>query len=225
MLRPRSWPSRPCRSPRPPSAGAQTPAEPPRPSSSEPTASTDADQAPPTPPDKSRHLLSPQQTGRQGLVKGVAEQPFRDFNLLQSRIPAILQNAMSDPYRRASAPTCDALAEEIRRLDGALGPDLDEPVSINHPSLLIRGGGSARDYGYDALRAGVQTYIPFDNYVRLVSGANRHDAHVLAAIQAGAIWRAYLKRLGEVRGGPSPAIPRHLAHPVTVASDEDTKSR
>jgi hypothetical protein len=71
----------------------------------------------------------------------------------------------------------------------------------------------------------VQTYIPFDNYIRLLSGANRHDAHVLAAIQAGAIRRAYLKGLGEVRGCPSPAIPRHLAHPVTVASDEDTKPR
>jgi len=202
--------------------GAQTQADPPQ---AAPSASTDADQAPATQPDKSKRLLSPQQTGRQGLVKGVAEQPFRDFNLMQSHIPAILLDAMSDPYRRASAPTCDALASEIRRLSEALGPDLDEPVSTEHPSLLIRGEGSARDYGYDALRAGVQTYIPFDNYIRLLSGANRHDAHVLAAIQAGAIRRAYLKGLGEVRGCPPPAIPRHLAHPVTVASDEDTKPR
>ena len=202
--------------------GAQTQADPPQ---AAPSASTDADQAPATQPDKSKRLLSPQQTGRQGLVKGVAEQPLRDLNLMQSHIPAILLDAMSDPYRRASAPSCDALASEIRRLDEALGPDLDEPVSTEHPSLLVRGEGSARDYGYDALRAGVQTYIPFDNYIRLLSGANRHDAHVLAAIQAGAIRRAYLKGLGEVRGCPPPAIPRHLAHPVTVASDEDTKPR
>ena len=205
--------------------GAQTPAEPSQPSDSAPSASTDADQAPPAQADASKRLLSPLQTGRQGLVKGVAEQPLRDLNLMQSRIPAILLNAMSDPYRRASSPTCDALAEEIGRLSEALGPDLDEPVSTTHPSLLIRGGDSARDYGYDALRAGVQTYIPFDNYIRLLSGANRHDAHVLAAIQAGAIRRAYLKGLGEVRGCPPPAIARHLAHPVTVASDEDTKPR
>src|ERR1700723_3115799 len=84
--------------------GAQTPAEPSQPPASAPSASTDADQAPPAQPDKSKRLLSPLQTGRQGLVKGVAEQPLRDLNLMQSRIPAILLNAMSDPYRRAPAP-------------------------------------------------------------------------------------------------------------------------
>jgi hypothetical protein len=209
--------------------GAQTaddsqPAETPAAAGAQP-ASVDPDQAQANARAPGKRLLSPQEVGRQGLVTGVAEQPLRDFNLMQSRVPLVLQDAMADPYRRASGVSCDDLAYEIHQLNDALGPDLDEPVSTEHPGLLIRGEGSAKDYGYDALRAGVQTYIPFDRYIRLLSGADRHDHGVLAAIQAGAIRRAYLKGMGEVRGCPPPSTPRHLAHPVTVASDEETKPR
>jgi hypothetical protein len=211
-------------------SGAQTSADSPPPEAPPTTvgaqpASVDPDQASANAPSPGKRLLSPQEVGRQGLITGVAEQPFRDFNLMQSRVPLVLQDAMADPYRRASGASCDDIAYEVRRLDNALGPDLDEPVSTDHPSLLIRGEDSAKDYGYDALRAGVQTYIPFDRYIRLLTGADRHDHRVLAAIQAGAIRRAYLKGMGEVRGCPPPSSARHLAHPVTVASDEETKPR
>jgi len=188
-------------------------------------ASSETDQGKPAAPPKGQRLLSPRDEGRQGLVKGVVEQPIRDLNLMQSHIPPVLEEAMQDPYERASPPSCEGLAFQIRRLDDALGPDLDQPVSTDHPSMLIRGEGSARDYGYDALRAGVQSYIPFDRYIRLLSGADRHDRRVLAAIQAGAVRRAYLKGIGEVRGCPPPSVPLHLAHPVTVATDAYTKPR
>jgi hypothetical protein len=170
-------------------------------------------------------LIPPHEEGRQGLLKGVIEQPIRDLNLMQSKIPPVLLEAMADPYERALPPTCDNLALQIRRLDDALGPDFDQPVNTNHPSALIRGESSARDYGFDALRAGVQSNIPFDRYIRFLSGADRHDRRVVAAIQAGAVRRAYLKGLGEVRGCPPSAVPRHLAHPVSVASDEGAKAR
>jgi hypothetical protein len=206
-------------------SGAQTADDSPPAAAGAQPASVDPDQAAANAPAPNKRLMSPQEVGRQGLVTGVAEQPLRDLNLMQSRVPLVLQDAMADPYRRASGASCDDLAYEIRRLSDALGPDLDEPVSTEHPSLLIRGEGSAKTYGYDALRTGVQTYIPFDGYIRMLSGADRHDHRVLAAIQAGAIRRAYLKGMGEVRGCPPPSTPRHLAHPVTVASDEDTKPR
>jgi hypothetical protein len=191
-------------------------------------ASPDQDQAQPPPapaPPKGQRLLSPQEMGRQGVLKGVAEQPLRDLNLMQSKIPPVLLAAMADPYERASPPSCEGIAYQIDRLNDALGPDLDQPVSTEHPSLLVRGEGSAKDYGLDAMRAGVQSYIPFDRYIRLLSGADRHDHQVLAAIQAGAVRRAYLKGLGEVRGCLPPAVPRHLAHPVKIASDTDGKPR
>nr|QQZ48666.1 hypothetical protein JKL49_14210 [Phenylobacterium glaciei] len=38
--------------------------------------------------------------------------------------------------------------------------------------------------------------IPFRGWVRRLSGAQRHDSLVTAAINAGAVRRAYLKGLG-----------------------------
>ncbi|HEY1749669.1 MAG TPA: hypothetical protein VGG29_00275 [Caulobacteraceae bacterium] len=217
----------------PGAGGAESPYNPPPTGYADappPTIDAPADQAAPrtvTPPrtDPKERLLSPQQVGRQGVIKGVAEQPLRDLNLMQSRIPPVLQAAMADPYERAWPPTCEGITAQIARLDAALGPDLDQPVSTDHPSMLVRGEDNARDYGLDAMRAGVQSYIPFDRYIRLVTGADRHDRRVMAAIQAGAIRRAYLKGLGEVRGCAPPAVPRHLAHPVRIASDADGKPR
>jgi hypothetical protein len=181
----------------------------------------------PAPPDagqpQEQRLLTPEQLGRDGVVKGVVEQPFRDFNMMRSKIPPVLLEAMADAYERPSPGTCPGIIFQIKRLDEALGPDLDEPVSTEHPSLLTRGGGQARDAGLDAMRTGVQSQIPFDGVIRFVSGADHHDRQVMAAIQAGAIRRGYLKGLGEARGCMPPALPRHLAHPVNVASSDPPK--
>jgi hypothetical protein len=176
---------------------------------------------PPEPSDQSapsERLLTPEQQGRQGIVKGVAEQSFRDFGLMESKIPPVLIEAMADPYARVAPATCDELAAQIRRLEGALGPDLDAPINTERLSNMTRGKGQARDAGLDALRSTMQNYIPFDGYIRIVSGAAHHDHRVLAAIQAGSMRRAYLKGMGEMEHCPAPATPRHLAHPVTVAT-------
>jgi hypothetical protein len=181
----------------------------------QPYASSSPSPSPP-PPDR---LLTPEQEGRQGVVKGVAEQPLRDFNLVRSKIPPVLQEAMADPYARPSPASCGGIATQIQRLDEALGPDLDHPISTEHPGLLTRGGEVARNAGLDVMRGGVQDYIPFDGFIRVLSGASRHDHLVMAAIQAGAIRRGYLKGLGEMRSCPPPGVPLHLAHPIHVAED------
>ena len=163
-------------------------------------------------------LLTPQQEGRQGVVKGVAEQPLRDLNVIRSKIPAVLLRAMTDPYERPDPADCQGIAAQVRTLYDALGPDYDEPVSTEHPGVMTRGEGAAKNGALDAMRAGEEAYIPFDGFIRFLSGAERHDRVVLAAIQAGATRRAYLKGLGEARGCAPPAVPRHLAHPATVAN-------
>ena len=150
-------------------------------------------------------------------MKGVAAQPFRDFNLVRSHIPPVLIEAMADPYARPQPVTCDGIIAQMKRLNLALGPDLDEPVSTEHPGVLTRGEGFAKAAALDAMRSEEQSYIPFDGFIRVLSGADRHDHYVMAAIQAGAIRRGYLKGLGEVRECLPPAVPRHLAHPVSVA--------
>jgi hypothetical protein len=176
-------------------------------------------------PDKAARaqLLTPEQEGRQGIVHGVVDQSFRDFGLMESKIPPVLIEAMADPYARVTPGTCDQLAAEIRRLEGALGPDLDAPINTQRLSNMQRGKGQARDASLDALRSTMQNYIPFDPYIRIVSGADRHDHKVRAAIQAGSVRRAYLKGMGEMQHCAPPATPRHLAHPVTVTAEQDRK--
>lgn len=169
-------------------------------------------------------LLTPEQQGRQGVVKGVMEQPFRDFNLIRSKIPPVLQRAIADPYERPPQ-TCEGLRAAVDALNVALGPDLDEPVSTEHPGTLTRVEGVAKTGALDAMRSGVQSQIPFDGFIRMLTGAQRHDKLVMAAIQAGAIRRGYLKGMGEAHGCTVPATPRHLAHPISVATqDGDTQS-
>ena len=174
-----------------------------------------------TPPQEPR-LLTPEQEGRKGVVHGVVEQPFRDFNMIRSKIPPVLREAMDDAYAKPGVG-CDGIAADMKRLDEALGPDLDEPVSTLHPGVLTRGSGAARNASLDAMRGAEQDYIPFDGFIRMLSGADRHDHLVLAAIQAGAVRRGYLKGLGEMRGCTPPSVPRHLAHPVTVAEEAKRK--
>ena len=195
------------------------------PPSDEPQAQSPDDSAADAPPPADQRLLTPEQEGRQGVVKGVLVQPFRDFGLVKSQIPRVLVAAMADPYARVTPVTCGELAMRIRQLDGALGPDMDATIDTERPSMVKKGKGDARDASLDAMRGAEQSYIPFDGAIRFVSGADRHDRQVLNAIKAGSMRRSYLKGLGESIGCPAPASPRHLAHPVTVAAEQPAKRR
>ena len=218
----------------PVAVGAEAPSEPAPnqypPAGQSPSAVQPSDQAPA--PDQAGaksaagvRLLTPEQEGRQGIVHGVVDQSFRDFGLMQSKIPPVLIEAMADPYARVTPATCDQLATEIKRLEAALGPDLDAPINTQHASNFTRGKGQARDASLDALRSTMQNYIPFDPYIRIVSGADRHDHKVRAAIQAGSVRRAYLKGMGEMQRCAAPATPRHLAHPVTEVATEQPPAK
>lgn len=169
--------------------------------------------------DPNQRLLTPTEEGRQNLIAGVAEQPLRDFNLVRSKIPPVLLAAMADAYERPFPSDCTALAAQVRILDDVVGPDLDEPVSTTNPSLMSRGEVATRNATLDALREATTDSIPFHSWVRLLTGAQRHDQLVLSAITAGAVRRAYLKGLGEARGCLPPGVPRHLAHPSRVAAE------
>jgi hypothetical protein len=188
------------------------------------TSSASAPAPPASKPSQDDRLLTPEQMGRQGMTKGVLEQPFRDFGLVRSKIPPVLIAAMADPYARPAPASCDGIAADMTRLNIALGPDLDEPVSTEHPGVLTRGERGAKTAALDAMRSEAQSQIPFDGFIRVLSGADRHDHLVMAAIQAGAIRRGYLKGLGEMRQCMPPDVPRHLAHPVSIAETVGTKS-
>lgn len=137
-------------------------------------------------------------------IKGAAEAPLRDLNVLRTKIPGVLLQAMADPYERPAGKGCRQLAELIQPLNDALGADLDAPEPDKDDLL---GRGKTTTFGLMAGAA--QDVIPFRGWVRKLSGAERHDRYVQAAITAGAVRRAYLKGLGEAKGCDPPATPSH----------------
>jgi len=138
-------------------------------------------------------------------LKGAAEAPLRDVNLLRTKIPEVLLYAMADPYSRPpSGWKCADLIAMVTPLDDALGDDLDAPSQ--QPGMKEKGRGSVLGMAAGA----ASDMIPFRSWVRKLTGAERHDELVQKAITAGAVRRGYLKGLGEARGCNPPATPSHV---------------
>jgi hypothetical protein len=149
-------------------------------------------------------------------LKGAAQAPLRDVNVLRTKIPDVLLFAMADPYSRPpKAWKCQDLIALVQPLDDALGDDLDAP-SQTDPSLKDKGRGSVLGYAAGA----ASDMIPFRSWVRKLSGAEAHDAMVQKAITAGAVRRAYLKGLGEARGCNPPATPSHILAGSEIPTQE-----
>lgn len=150
-------------------------------------------------------------------IKGAAEAPLRDFNVMRTKVPDVLLTAMADPYARPPKGwKCTQLLALILPLDDALGADLDTP-SKDEDDLLERGRGA----GLGFVAGAASDAIPFRGWVRKLSGAERHDHFVQAAITAGGIRRAYLKGLGESKNCEAPASPTHgLLNTVEVPTQE-----
>ncbi len=137
-------------------------------------------------------------------VKGAAESPLRDLNVLRTKIPPVLLEAMADPYRRPTSRGCAQLVVLLKPLDDALGADLDAPEP-DADDLMGRGKTTA----FGVMAGAASDVIPFRGWVRRLTGAERHDRLVQQAITAGAARRAYLKGLGEAKGCEPPATPSH----------------
>ena len=163
------------------------------------------------PANGSKRVQSTSDANRESL-KGAAEAPLRDLNLLRTKIPLVLLEAMADPYERPPPKArCADLVALVQPLDDALGADLDTP-SVDEDDLLEKNRliEQGRASAYGAVAGAATDAIPFRGWVRKLSGAERHDKLVTAAIAAGAVRRAYLKGLGEAKGCPPPATPSHV---------------
>lgn len=134
-------------------------------------------------------------------MRSALKQPLNDFNLLQSEVPSVLQDARSSPYARPAEGACDMLVAEVQKLDAVLGQDLD--VETNEASFKQKASGKA----FDLMREGASSVIPYRGAVRFVSGAQKHDRVVAEARRGGEIRRAYLKGVGESMGCPYPGSP------------------
>ena len=129
-------------------------------------------------------------------------QPLRDVRIADKKIPPILQLAASAPYSSQNTRSCAAIAGEVRRLNAALGTDVDVP---GQP----KGEGSA--LAAVAARTAVNTLIPGLGIVRVITGADKQQRRVEAAVYAGSTRRPYLKGIGLARGCKVPAAPTAAA--------------
>lgn len=127
--------------------------------------------------------------------------PLNDLNLVRADIPPVLQAAHKAPYAVPPSTACDALAVDVQALDAVLGADLDVATPPSDPGLIERGTSSA-------LRSAAESVVPFRGWVRKLSGAERYERSVGAAIAAGTVRRAYLKGLAQAWGCQPPAAPR-----------------
>lgn len=165
----------------------------------------------------------PMQTAEQTTRKGVddaAHAPFEDLNLVRSKIPVVLREAVADAYARPSPFTCDALAAELTRLDDALGPDFDAPKATR--STMDKSADFAATAGAKAMKDLTEGWIPMRNWVRYMTGAEQHSKDVQDAIAAGKARRAYLKGLAQSEGcvdlGPAQPVYLFPAPPHTASS-------
>ena len=75
--------------------------------------------------DRDGTILTPAEANRAGLG-GAVTAPLRDVNVLRTKIPATLLVAAAEPYARPADLGCGGLIAEVRALNEALGPDVDE---------------------------------------------------------------------------------------------------
>src|ERR1700742_5065310 len=88
---------------------------------------------------------------REGVqLQKAVEAPLADLNLVQEKIPVVLEAAVKAPYALPSQSDCAALANEVRELDAALGADLDTPPTPADPGLVARGSTLVGDTANDA---------------------------------------------------------------------------
>ena len=165
---------------------------------------------PPAPaPAPPQRVQTTEQINR-GSVVGAVSSPMRDLNLLRSKIPPVLLEALEDPYQRPRPATCARLVELLQPLNDALGNDIDEPSTKEDRALIAKGRDVAEDTALGMMASAAQDLIPLRGWVRKLTGAEQHDKLVRAAITAGGIRRGYLKGLGEARGCNPPATPTHV---------------
>ena len=132
-------------------------------------------------------------------VLEIGSQPGRDVGVMKRDIPAILDEALADPYSLQGLKTCVQLAGEISKLNEVLGPDyiVGAEVKESRAGKLAEAGG----------RTVINSIIPFRRVIREISGAAAQERRYNAAVYAGVVRRSFLKGIGQQRGCKYPSAP------------------
>lgn len=138
-------------------------------------------------------------------VGTAAAAPLSDLGIKKVDIPAVLASAKEQPYQLPAAHGCAAIALEIRRLDEALGPDLDVPDPEEEASRMDKANKLANDQVVGAVQRTAEGLVPFRGWVRKLSGAERYSSQVSESVMAGSVRRAFLKGVAAAQGCKLPA--------------------
>lgn len=112
-------------------------------------------------------------------VAAAVTQPLDDLNLTGDTAAGVLLRAQAMPYR---APAdCASARRELGRLNAALGPHLPSPEAKGGPSDLA--GAVIRSVAH----------LPFRGIVRQLTGAEKREEALRAAVIAGVQRRGYLE--------------------------------
>lgn len=122
-------------------------------------------------------------------TKDVVSQPAKDVGIAKNKIPPSLVEASNAPYSLNGLRTCRQIADAVRVLDAALGPDYSAGGPNDKVSVGKAAGGAV-----------VNSLIPFRGVVREVSGAAASDRRLAAATQAGFARRGFLRGVHQTRG-------------------------
>ena len=122
-------------------------------------------------------------------TKDVVTQPVKDVGIAKTKIPPSLVEASDAPYSLAGLKTCRQIADAVRVLDAALGPDYPAGGPDDKVSVGKAAGGAV-----------VNSLIPFRGIVREVSGAAAADRRLAEATQAGFARRGFLRGVHQTRG-------------------------
>jgi len=141
------------------------------------------------------------QNTEQDVVQG-AKAPLRDLRIEDEKIPRVLLLASSAPYSSDGTKTCAEIAATVDEITRAMGPDADTASARKGEGAAAAAAGT---------RAAMGALIPGYGLLRVVTGADKQQKRVQAAIFGGAVRRAYLKGLGAARGCKPPAAPTAAA--------------
>ncbi|MBX9815093.1 MAG: hypothetical protein A4S12_03710 [Proteobacteria bacterium SG_bin5] len=149
-----------------------------------------------------------QQMPNDNSVGRAATQPLRDTKIQKDKIPEVLLLAQSAPYSSANTRSCGQIATEVQKLNAVLGDDADVEGKKKGEGSYVASA---------ATRAAVNTLIPGLGLVRVITGADKAQRRVEAAVHAGAVRRAYLKGIGLTKGCRPVAAP----YPAAVADQPE----
>ncbi len=140
-------------------------------------------------------------------------QPLADVNLKRRTVPPELAAILASPYALDGVRTCRQIIAEVRKMDAALGDDVDR-IEVDPLTRKRRDGAAA------VTRGVISSLIPFRSLIREVSGARAAEQDYREAIFAGVIRRGFLKGYGQARRCRAPGRPLNALESAGTAAQE-----